>query len=857
MSDKWPFVGRGAPVAAVREAMRSGAGALIAGEAGVGKSRLADEALTGMTGYTVVRALGTETAAMIPFGAFAHVLDGPPDGGENLLHWAARHLRAQAGRGPLLVSVDDAHRLDPASAALLHYLASHGAVKLLVTVRNGEPMPEPVAALWIEELLTRVELAPLTRDEVGRALAGALRGDVADETVRHLARVSEGNVLYLREVVNAGRATGCLAEEGGQWRWRGELSMTTRLRELVGERIGHLDPDEREVLELVAFGEPLGTELLISMASPVAVERVEDRGLIISDGQVMRLGHPLYGEVVRGRCRTLRARRRLRTLAESLEATGLGGRDDVLRAAVWRLDSGSAADPRMLLLAAHLAWGRQDPQLAARLARAAVDAGAGIEAVALLGQVLTILGDVREAREVLRRQEPDAATDGERAQHALALGVNLLWSGETAEAARVFEAASDALTEPAWRQELLLYRGVVDFLAGNVTRAEGALHRARSLAPDAASGGGHAAALESWVSAHSGRSRRCVSVVERAMERADAWRDRAPHALPVMLDARCAAHIFAGELEAAARVAEQGMELAAPDLSVGGFGAYRGVVHRLRGRLPAAVRRCREDAVRLRARSPYLGRCLAELAHAAALLGDLPTARSALAEAEELAGRWAYTLQPVLQARTWVAAAAGDLDSAVRLAMAAAETAGKCGYPGYLMFALHDAVRLGAPALAADRLAELAAGVDGPLAGICAKHARAAQLGDPAGLRSAAAEFERLGMVLYAAEATAQEAAAYRHLGRGTAAKGAQTRAWALARRCPGVTTPALVELATPELTPRQREIVQLAAAGLTNRQIADRLTLSMRTAANHLQAVYDKLGVNDRTEVARLLGTF
>ncbi|MER6950278.1 helix-turn-helix transcriptional regulator [Nonomuraea sp. NPDC000554] len=62
------------------------------------------------------------------------------------------------------------------------------------------------------------------------------------------------------------------------------------------------------------------------------------------------------------------------------------------------------------------------------------------------------------------------------------------------------------------------------------------------------------------------------------------------------------------------------------------------------------------------------------------------------------------------------------------------------------------------------------------------------------------------------------------------------------------------MELATPELTPRQREIVQLAAAGLTNRQIAARLTVSTRTAANHLQAVYDKLGVNDHVEVGRLL---
>ncbi|MFI6297741.1 LuxR C-terminal-related transcriptional regulator [Nonomuraea sp. NPDC050790] len=849
MSNRWPFIGRQGPLAAVHRALRSCTGAMIAGEAGVGKSRLAAEAAESLTGYCVVRALGTETAAMIPFGAFAHVLGGPPDGGENLLGWAARHLRTRAGQAPLLVVVDDAHRLDAASAALLHYLATRGEAALLVTVRTGEALPEPVAALWKEELVTRIELAPLTRDEVGQVLAAALRGDVAAETVRHLARVSEGNTLYLRELVHAGRGLGCLSEQGGQWRWRGELSMTTRLRELVSGRIGHLDPDEREVLELVAFGEPLGTDLLITMASAGAVERVEDRGLIVADGPGMRLGHPLYGEVVRGRCRTLRARRRLRTLAESLEASGMRGRDDLLRAAVWRLDSGSPADPRMLLVAAHLAWGRQDPHLAARLGRAAVEAGAGVEAVALLGQVLTILGDTGGAQEVLRRQGGPGATDPERAQHALALGVNLLWSGDTHEAGRVFEGAADTLTDPAWRQELLVYRGVADFLTGRLDHAGHTLNHARDLAP----GTGHLAALESWVSAHSGRGARCVSVVERAMSDADAWRDRAPHALPVMLDARCAAHLFAGELADAARVAVQGTELAAPDLSVGGFGAYRAQVCRLRGDVAAAVRWCREDVVRLRARSPYLGRCLAELAHSAALLGDLDTARTALAEAGELAGCWDYTRQNVLLAKAWLTAADGDLDAAVTTALS---MAADCPYQGYRMLALHDVVRMGAAHLAVAPLTELAGVVEGRFAQTCARHARAAADTDPPGLRAVAAEFESLDMILYAAEATAQEAAAYRRMGRGSAAKGAQTRAWALARRCPGVTTPALVELATPDLTPRQREIVQLAAAGLTNRQIADRLTLSMRTAANHLQAVYDKLGVNDRTEVARLLGT-
>ncbi|MER6578637.1 helix-turn-helix transcriptional regulator, partial [Nonomuraea sp. NPDC001023] len=546
------------------------------------------------------------------------------------------------------------------------------------------------------------------------------------------------------------------------------------------------------------------------------------------------------------------ARRRLRTLAEALEAGGLRRREDELRAAVWRLDSGSAAAPEMLLSAAGLAWARRDPRLAARLARAAIEAGAGVAAVALLGQVLMVLGDQDTALTALRQAARTAVTEGERAQHAFSLGMNLAWAGADAEACRVLDLAAGSLTEPAWRQEAHVYRGVADFFAGRLAGAADALARARACEPTTVRGAAHAAALESWTDAYAGRTESALAVADRALASRDDWDDDAPYALPALLDARCAAQVFSGRLDAAARTAAEGMEPAAAELSVSGFGAYRSMVARLRGDAAGAARWARQDAARLPPGTPYRGRCLAELAHARALLGETAAARAALAEAEGPASRWAFTRQPVLQAAVWVTASAGDLDQAVSLCLTAAGLAERHEQSGYLMFALHDLVRLGTPALAARRLAALAERVDGPLAGLFARHARAA--GDPAELRDVAAEFERLGLVLYAAEALAQESAAHRRDGRGTLARGAQTRAWALARRCPGVSTPALVELATPELTPRQREIVKLAAAGLTNRQIADRLTLSTRTAANHLQAAYEKLGVNDRTQVGRLL---
>jgi DNA-binding NarL/FixJ family response regulator len=78
--------------------------------------------------------------------------------------------------------------------------------------------------------------------------------------------------------------------------------------------------------------------------------------------------------------------------------------------------------------------------------------------------------------------------------------------------------------------------------------------------------------------------------------------------------------------------------------------------------------------------------------------------------------------------------------------------------------------------------------------------------------------------------------------------------AYALTGNAYAARTPALIGPTAPELTPRQREIAYLAASGLTNRDIADRLVVSMRTVANTLGAVYDKTGVNDRGDLARIL---
>ncbi|QNP76060.1 helix-turn-helix transcriptional regulator [Streptomyces roseirectus] len=156
--------------------------------------------------------------------------------------------------------------------------------------------------------------------------------------------------------------------------------------------------------------------------------------------------------------------------------------------------------------------------------------------------------------------------------------------------------------------------------------------------------------------------------------------------------------------------------------------------------------------------------------------------------------------------------------------------------------------------------AELARAEDGAVrpdemrdaGGVFALHACALAQGDAAALDEAARELEERGFLLHAVQARTQAA----HLHRDPrAARAARTRAVALARRCQGAAHPAPTGLALDELTARQRQIVTLAAAGLSNRQIAERLTLSIRTVGNHLYSAYTRLGASDRDALPWLVG--
>jgi hypothetical protein len=321
VAGEWPLVGRDDELERLESwgRARDLQGAVVIGPAGVGKSRLAHEAVARAKagGMVTVRVAGTNAAGALPFGAFAPLLPPPETDSEvtgrgDLMRRLHTALVEQAGGQRFLLFVDDAHLLDDHSALLTHDMAASGSAFVLATVRAGEQPPKAVTALWETGLAEVVTLSGLPEDAVAGLLAAVLSGPVDKGTVARLASQSEGNVLLLQELVSEAVASGALRREGGVYRLVGSVAPSPRLVELIEARFTGLTEEERSVLEALSVGEPLGAAELQAVSAPEVLTRLDRRGFISRrlDGRRVefRLAHPVYGDVLRGSLPYLRLR---------------------------------------------------------------------------------------------------------------------------------------------------------------------------------------------------------------------------------------------------------------------------------------------------------------------------------------------------------------------------------------------------------------------------------------------------------------------------------------------------------------------------------------------------------------------
>jgi class 3 adenylate cyclase/tetratricopeptide (TPR) repeat protein len=301
---KLPFVGRDAEYEAMLKRLadaRNGRGGviLLAGEPGIGKTRLTEEFCEHASGSaTVVRGNCYEGDVAAPFGpwveALRSLLSQTPDGElrqtlgpggadiavilpdikrrlpdledapklepeaerARLFESIGSFLRNAAETKPLVIFLDDLHWCDRPSLALLEQVARGCADKRIVivgTYRDVEvdrvhPLAQTLAALRRMEHHERILVRGFTQESVYDLLHAIEPSEQAEAAKRGLAAVlyteSEGNPFFIREVLSNLIETGKLAQRDGVWTGTvasiEELGIPEGIKEVIGRRLSRM-----------------------------------------------------------------------------------------------------------------------------------------------------------------------------------------------------------------------------------------------------------------------------------------------------------------------------------------------------------------------------------------------------------------------------------------------------------------------------------------------------------------------------------------------------------------------------------------------------------------------------------------
>jgi len=463
---------------------------LLAGGPGIGKSRLADELITDARarGAQVLVGRSWEAGGAPVFWPWVQSLrmyieDSEPDAlrsqlaggaadlaqivpelrelfpdlpepaleGEGarfrLFDSTVRFLKNAAAERPLVLVLDDLHAADEPSLLLLRFVAGElGVSRMLVvgtyrdvdpTVRD--PLASTLAELAREQVTRRIELGGLTEADVGRYIELSADATPPPELIAAIHAETEGNPLFVGEVVRLLAADGRLVDVdvGALW----TLGIPQGIREVIGRRLGRLSPACGRVLTLAAvLGREFGLDALERMSELPAEELLEVLDEVVAARVVtsvpdargrLRFAHALIRETLYDQLTTLRRVQLHRRAGEALEAL-----------------YAPHAEPHLAELSYHFFESAPGGDVEKAIAYAR---RAGVRALGLLAyEEAARLFEL--ALQALDLKAPVDVTT--RCALLLALGDALAKAGNTPEAKERFLAAADLARASALREEL-------------------------------------------------------------------------------------------------------------------------------------------------------------------------------------------------------------------------------------------------------------------------------------------------------------------------------------------------------------------------------------------------------------------
>jgi DNA-binding NarL/FixJ family response regulator len=885
----------------VDELAEHGGALVVRGEAGIGKTAMlaAASERAHVHGVMVLSANGVESEAQLPFAGLHQLLlpalglltqlpEPQRDALETafglgshrgvsdvfLIGLATLGLISElATETPVLLVVDDAQWLDPSSAKVLSFVARRLELEpavLLLGVRDG--VPNEIDEAGLAELpIGRLDAA------AARALLEVRAADLSEDLKVRVLAAAAGNPLALTELPIV--ASGLKLEPASGFE---AFPLTARLEEAFAARLGDLDVDAHALLLVAALAETEPDRLTAAAerfrgapVSPDGWAPAAAAGLGWLGAEGFRFRHPLVRSAVVQAASAEERRRAHAALAETLA-------DDPDRAA-WHA-AGAAAGPdeavavqleeaaeRALLRGAHavaaaalersarltpdlgrialrlqragsLAWALGHPSDSARLFREAQQLGLPPFEQAVAAHYLeTFEGNLSSADAAVRAfaavaKERQAAGDDRGAINAVeSLLVRVFWGELSDEVQRDASALVTGINVPPNDPLRLSFLGAVDpvgngadvieqlrtISTAGIADALDAFHlgyagsvvwaheltrpflrtSAGLLRADGRLGQlGIVLAHQAWNDVHFGATRATIAAASEAAQLAE--------------DSRFFLYVPASRLAEAIAIAERGDSDAAEALI-----AEMEAVLFSRGSSPlltmVAIARGRAELA--------AGRFTEALAHLSRLFDERDAAYHRWVRGTELAdlveaavhggGDMAFVRAELSEWRE-IAATTGAQHLHVQLAFADAVLADDSEAEELFQHAIATGAA-GWPFFSAR--AKLAFGA------WLRRQRRAAESRLP--LRQAAETFDALGQMSRAVQARRELRAS------GETARRRAPEAWA-------------------QLTPQELQVAQLAAEGLSNKEIAERLYLSTRTVGTHLYRLFPKLGITSRAEL-------
>jgi DNA-binding NarL/FixJ family response regulator len=872
----------------------------IVGEPGIGKTALWEDSLgtARKHGYEVLAARAIQAETDLSFAALSDLVDalgsdvlaGLPAPQRNALEVALRlaepgasppdslaiavglltALNVVAARQPLLVAVDDVQWLDDASLSpilfALRRLKSDNA-RVLVSRLEGTPSR---LEKGLERGVESLELTGLTIGAIGRLLSERLGLMLSRRQLRQLYETTHGNPLF---AVELGRS---VADKENQ-EVGTDLPMPRVVEELFGSRLRELPDQTRDAVLAVALSADVTHSELSSFVDPLALEDAVESGLLVADGQRVRPAHPLLA--VTSRHQAGAQQRRDTHLALSRVVT-----DDARRARHLAMATAVPDDELAVFVAAASAnvLKRGAVREAELLAEHALrltppDAPARPERVLRLADRYLDAGDVPRMEELLMAEIDAFTSCRDRVQAHLLLAQASV--NRIAEEEHVEQALTEAGSDPELRASALglkirlLATAHVERLDVAEDLASEALESAQQVGPEAT---GQMMGEVAWIRLLRGRPLEGNSPTEvlsasgsiandgalaRAAGLAHAFRGEVRPARAIFERLRahtlesgqfffvlmsdlhlCELAVRAGDIHAANRELEQ---LSAWDFSIE-HATIRARLHALIEAVKGAPREADRwiGAASEAAKESQLVWDTLEVRRAAgiAALCDQDPERAV----EELGAVWEHTSREHVH-NPGVFPVAADFVEALILsgdltrASAVIETLRRHSIEQNHPWGLATTTRCDAVLALADRHDEDAV----------------------AAARAAATQYGNLGLHFDQARTLLVLGRAQRRYRKSGAARASLTGAaeifdqngstgWAELARAELARVTGRRRDDEHELTPSEQQVASLAADGMSNKEIATRLVLSVNTVETHLSHTYAKLGVNSRSQLSR-----